>query len=86
MPTILTHTAVPLAIGLALGPRVVSRSLLVAGVLASMLPDLEASPLSLRRVFSARGAAVLGSELLWVWLPAMALAAVAVLARRVRRV
>ena len=49
---------------------------------------VEASPLSLRRVFSARGATVLGSEVLWVWLPAMALAlaTVAVLLRRGRRV
>jgi inner membrane protein len=175
MPTVLTHAAVPLAIGLALGPQVVSRRLLIAGVVACMLPDLdvlafrlgvaysdaaghrgithslvfslllamiaaalarglrtsrrtaflfvfasaashglldmvtnggmgvalwwplsnerfffpwqviEASPLSLRRVFSARGAAVFGSEILWVWLPTMAVASVAVLARRRRR-
>jgi inner membrane protein len=33
---------------------------------------IEVSPLSLRRVFSAKGLAVLQSELLWVWLPATA--------------
>lgn len=160
MPTILTHAAVPLALGLGLGAQRIPRRLLVAGVLASILPDLdvlafrfhiayadvlghrgashsmafallmglvavvgarylqarrvtafwfvavctashgvldmftngglgaalwwpysdvrvfapwqviEVSPLSLRRVFSARGWAVLQSELLWVWLPA----------------
>ena len=41
MPTILTHTAVPLAIGLGLGPRAISPRLLVAGILASMAPDLD---------------------------------------------
>ncbi len=41
MPTILTHTAVPLAIGLGLAPRVISPRLLVAGILASMAPDLD---------------------------------------------
>jgi inner membrane protein len=160
MPTILTHAAVPLALGLGLSAQRIPRRLLVAGVLASMLPDLdvlafrfhiaygdvlghrgashslafavfvglvafawaqhlnahratafwfaavctashgvldmftngglgaalwwpvpdvrvfapwqviEVSPLSLRRVFSAKGWAVLQSELVWVWLPA----------------
>jgi inner membrane protein len=41
MPTILTHAAVPLAIGLGLGEKRVSRRLLVAGVVASMLPDVD---------------------------------------------
>jgi len=36
---------------------------------------IEVSPLSLSRVFSARGFAVLQSELLWVWLPAVVVAA-----------
>ncbi|MEO8153917.1 MAG: metal-dependent hydrolase [Rhizobacter sp.] len=162
MPTILSHAAVPLAMGLGLGDRVISRPLLAVGILASVLPDLdvvafrfhvaysntlghrgashslafalllallamacarwlrttprsafafvgasaashglldmltngglgvalwwplspqrffapwqgiEASPLSLQRVFSARGWAVFQSELLWVWLPAAA--------------
>lgn len=160
MPTILTHAAVPLALGLGLGHRVISRRLLFAGIFAAILPDLdvaafrfgiayadsfghrgashsilfalatgllalgcaralrttrltafffiglstlshglldmvtngglgiamfwpwsdvryfapwqviEVSPLSLHRVFSPRGVAVLKSELLWVWLPA----------------
>lgn len=162
MPTILTHAAVPLALGLGLGAQHIPKRLLVAGVVASILPDLdvlafrfhiaygdvlghrgashslafallmglvacalaqqlkthrvtafwfvavcmvshgvldmftnggygaalwwpvsdvrvfapwqviEVSPLSLRRVFSAKGLAVLQSELLWVWLPATA--------------
>ena len=41
MPTILTHPAVPLAIGLGLGARVVSPRLLLAGVLAAIAPDLD---------------------------------------------
>lgn len=172
MPTILSHAAVPLALGLGLGIRVVPKQLLLAGIVASILPDLdvlafrlniayssdlghrgvthsvafalvvallalalsqklrstrvfafafvglsavshglldmitngglgvalwwpwsserffaawqviEVSPLSLSRVFSSRGLAVLQSELLWVWLPAV-LVASALLALRV---
>lgn len=172
MPTVFTHAAVPLVMGIGLGGRVISRRLLVAGVVASMIPDLdvlafrfhiayadsfghrgashslvfaallalvaglfarplkstrrvaavfvglsaashgvldaftnggygaalwwpfssarvfapwqviEVSPLSLRRVFSARGWEVLQSELMWVWLPAMLLGALLVLVRR----
>ena len=41
VPTVLSHPAVPLAIGLALGSRVVSGRLLLAGVVASVLPDLD---------------------------------------------
>src|SRR5688500_3310203 len=41
MPTILSHPAVPLAIGIALGSRVVPGRLLVAGVIASILPDID---------------------------------------------
>lgn len=172
MPSILSHPAVPLALGLALGSRVIPPRLLLAGVVAAILPDLdvlafrlglpythdfghrgashslafaallgglammcagalraapriaglfvaaaaashglldmltngglgvawawplssersffplqviEASPLSLRRFFSPAGAAVLASELLWVWLPS---AGVGVLLRMARR-
>lgn len=161
MPTIFTHPAIPLAVGLGLGRRVVAPRLLVCGAVASVLPDLdvlafrlgipyaaefghrgfphsllfafaaalfgacccrclhstflrafcflflsvashgvldmftngglgiallwpfseqrffapeqviEVSPLSLARFFSARGVAVLKSELLWIWLPSM---------------
>lgn len=41
MPTIITHAAVPLALGIGLGERVVPRPLLVVGIIASMLPDLD---------------------------------------------
>ncbi len=41
MPTILTHPAVPLAIGLGLGTRIVSTRLLVLGVVACAVPDLD---------------------------------------------
>src|SRR3954469_11703766 len=41
MPTILSHPAVPLAIGLGLGQRVIPRRLLIAGLVASIVPDLD---------------------------------------------
>lgn len=41
MPTVLTHPAVPLALSWAAGRQVVSTRLLLAGVTASMLPDLD---------------------------------------------
>ena len=41
MPTVFTHPAVPLAIGLGLGKDVISTPLLIAGVAVSMMPDLD---------------------------------------------
>jgi inner membrane protein len=41
MPTLLTHPAVPLALGLGLGTRTISRRLLLAGIGLSILPDLD---------------------------------------------
>lgn len=41
MPTIISHAAVPLAIGIALGGERIPRALLVAGIAASMLPDAD---------------------------------------------
>jgi inner membrane protein len=41
VPTVLSHPAVPMAIGLGLGRRAVSGRLLAAGALASVLPDLD---------------------------------------------
>jgi inner membrane protein len=41
VPTILTHPAVPLAVGLGLGTRVIPPRLLAAGVVASILPDID---------------------------------------------
>jgi inner membrane protein len=41
MPTILSHPAVPLALGIGLGARVVPPRLLVAGIVASVVPDLD---------------------------------------------
>jgi inner membrane protein len=159
MPTILSHPAVPLAIGLGLGSGAISGRLLLAGVAASIVPDLdvylehywsaighrgvthtlvaallagfcaaliaralrttrltafafvfacllshplldmctnggsgiplfwpldderyfmpwtpiEVSPLGIRRFFSERGLAVLTSEIIWVWAPAVVL-------------
>jgi inner membrane protein len=41
MPTIISHSAVPLALGLALGRGQVSARLVALGVFASILPDLD---------------------------------------------
>jgi inner membrane protein len=41
MPTVLTHPALPLAVGLGLGRQIISGRLLAAGVAASILPDLD---------------------------------------------
>ena len=41
MPTIFSHPAVPLALRFGLGKEIVSRRLLLAGVAASILPDLD---------------------------------------------
>ncbi len=41
MPTIFAHAAVPLALGLGLGLPAIPRRLLLAGVVASILPDLD---------------------------------------------
>jgi inner membrane protein len=41
MPTIMTHAAVPLAAGFALGPTRVPRSVVVIGVMLAMLPDID---------------------------------------------
>lgn len=41
MPTVFTHPVVPLAIGAGLGKKIISYPLLMAGVFASILPDLD---------------------------------------------
>ncbi len=41
MPTVFAHALVPLAVGCGLGPRIVPPRLLLAGVIASMLPDAD---------------------------------------------
>jgi inner membrane protein len=41
MPTIISHTAVPLAVGLGLGSAKVPRLVLAAGVFLSVLPDFD---------------------------------------------
>ena len=41
MPTILTHPAIPLAIGLGLGSAVIPTRLLLAGIIVCILPDLD---------------------------------------------
>jgi inner membrane protein len=41
MPTILTHPAIPLALGIALGPNRISRRLLLTGMAAAIVPDLD---------------------------------------------
>jgi len=41
VPTLITHPAVPLALGLVLGREAIPARLLLAGVVASVLPDLD---------------------------------------------
>jgi inner membrane protein len=41
MPTIVSHAAVPLALGIGLGRRRIPPPLLVVGIVASMLPDAD---------------------------------------------
>jgi inner membrane protein len=41
MPTFVTHAAIPLALGGGLGKSVIPRPLLAAGIVASVLPDLD---------------------------------------------
>lgn len=41
MPTIITHAAVPLYLGLGLGQKIIPRRLLLAGVALAMLPDAD---------------------------------------------
>src|SRR5262245_39054334 len=41
MPTIFTHPAVPLALGFGLGKKIIPSPLLLAGVVASILPDFD---------------------------------------------
>lgn len=174
MPTIFTHAVVPLALGAGLGGQVISRRLMLAGMAAAILPDLdviafqfgipygseyghrgfshslaaavflalvtacahrtlnagfgraflflffaaashglldtftnggsgiallwpfsperffapvtpiEVSPIGLSRFLTARGAAVLVSELLWVWLPCAMIAMAMIAVRRPR--
>jgi inner membrane protein len=46
---------------------------------------IEVSPIGVRRFLTARGLTVLWSEVLWVWLPCLALACAAFGVRRARR-
>jgi inner membrane protein len=41
VPTIISHSAVPIALGIGLGAKRVPRAVLLLGVLASMLPDAD---------------------------------------------
>ena len=41
MPTIFSHPAVPIAIGLGLGKKIISKRLVAVGAIASILPDLD---------------------------------------------
>lgn len=41
MPTVLTHPAVPLSIGLGLGKYAIPTPLVIAGIAISVLPDLD---------------------------------------------
>jgi inner membrane protein len=53
VPTVFSHPAVPLVLGGGLGREIVPRRLLMAGVLASMLPDLDVITFRLGVPYSA---------------------------------
>ncbi|MGH7828140.1 MAG: metal-dependent hydrolase [Candidatus Binatia bacterium] len=59
MPSIISHPAVPLAIGLGLGADVVPQSLLIGGIVASVIPDIDVLSFSSRvqsgKAFAHRG-------------------------------
>jgi len=52
MPTILSHTAVPLTLGIGLGNRLIPGRLLLAGIAASILPDLDVLAFRLHVAYS----------------------------------
>jgi inner membrane protein len=41
VPTIITHAALPLTLGLGLGRQAIPRGLLLAGIALAVLPDLD---------------------------------------------
>lgn len=47
MPTIITHAAIPLTLGLGLGTKIIPPRLLLAGIAISMLPDADVLALNL---------------------------------------
>jgi inner membrane protein len=53
MPTVFSHAAVPLALGLGLGRATIPRRLLVAGVVAAVVPDLDVVTFQLGIPYSA---------------------------------
>ena len=53
MPTFVTHAAVPLALGAGLGEAAISRRLLAAGAVASVLPDLDVVGLRLGTAYDS---------------------------------
>ena len=53
MPTVFSHAAVPLALGLGLGRATIPRRLLVAGVIAAVVPDLDVVTFQLGVPYSA---------------------------------
>ncbi|MCD1126192.1 metal-dependent hydrolase [Jinshanibacter sp. LJY008] len=59
MPTIVTHAAVPLCLGIGLGPRRIPPVLLMTGIAFSMIPDLDVLSFKLgiayANVFGHRG-------------------------------
>jgi len=53
MPTILSHPAIPLAVGVGLGSKVITKPLLFAGVALSVLPDFDVVAFRLGIPYSA---------------------------------
>ena len=72
MPTVFSHGAIPLALGLGLGKKTVSPRLMATGIVASILPDIDGisfwTGISYASVFGHRG---LTHSLLFVLLCAL---------------
>ena len=85
MPTILSHAAVPLAIGLGLGRPAVSGRLIAAGVIACVLPDFDVLAFRLGIAYSDQfGHRGFSHSLLFALLPAVVAALVAARLRATR--
>lgn len=64
MPTVITHAAVPLCIGLGLGSKIIPPRLLFAGIVLAMLPDATYCRLNLA-LLTAMSLVIAGLPIRW---------------------
>ena len=67
MPTVITHAAVPLCIGLGLGSKVIPPRLLFAGIILAMLPDADVLSLLSHSLLDSVTTGGKGVGWLWPW-------------------